>query len=112
MAMAPAAMCGEENIGFQIQVETFARVDFGRSNLLYMKGMGISSWLKWLLAVAVLGGAVIGGLAYVRRPKDEAPELKTSPVALGEITQSVTANGALNAVRTVTVGSQISGTIT
>jgi HlyD family secretion protein len=71
-----------------------------------------SSWLKWSLITVVLCGAVVGVLAYARRPKDEAPDFKTSPVSKGEITQSVTANGALNAVRTVTVGSQISGIIT
>ena len=71
-----------------------------------------SKWLKWLLVVLVLTGIGVGAVAYVKRPKDEALDFKTVPVTKGEITQAVTANGALNPVRTVTVGSQISGIIT
>jgi len=69
-------------------------------------------WLKWLMIVVLLAGIGAGGVAYVRRPKDAELEFKTVKVARGEITQAVTANGALNPVRTVTVGSQISGIIT
>src|SRR5881275_619268 len=71
-----------------------------------------SSGLKWLMIVVLLAGIGAGGVAYVRRPKDTELEFKTVKVARGEITQAVTANGALNPVRTVTVGSQISGIIT
>src|SRR5207249_11530653 len=71
-----------------------------------------SSWLKWLMIVVLRAGIGAGGVAYVRRPKDAELEFKTVKVARGEITQAVTANGALNPVRTVTVGSQISGIIT
>jgi HlyD family secretion protein len=71
-----------------------------------------SGWLKWLILSVVLAGLGLGGFAYVKRPKDADVELKTAPVARGEITQMVTANGALNPVRTVIVGSQISGIIT
>jgi HlyD family secretion protein len=39
-------------------------------------------------------------------------EYKTSPVARGDVTQIVTANGSLNPVQLVEVGSQISGVIT
>lgn len=39
-------------------------------------------------------------------------EYKTSPVTRGNVTQIVTANGSLNPVQTVEVGSQISGVIT
>src|SRR5438876_1162785 len=77
-----------------------------------MTGKKKTNWLRWLLMIALLGGAVIGGGAYVRRPKDVPLEFRTATITKGEITQSVTANGALNPVRTVTVGSQISGIIT
>src|SRR5256885_12832942 len=69
-------------------------------------------WLKWLLIIVVLAGIGVGAVAYVKRPKDTAPDFKTAAITKGEITQAVTANGALNPVRTVTVGSQISGIIT
>ena len=71
-----------------------------------------SHLLRWLVVLIVLGGVAVGGVAYVKRSKDPALDFKTAEVAHGEITQVVTANGALNPVRTVTVGSQISGIIT
>src|ERR1051326_6343580 len=77
-----------------------------------MAGNKSSGWWKWLLLVVVVAGASVGGVAYVKRPKAAEVELKTAPVGRGDITQLVTANGALNPVRTVTVGSQISGMIT
>ncbi len=77
-----------------------------------MTGKTRSSWLKWLLMLVVLAGIGVGAVAYVKRPKDVELDFKTARVAQGELTQSVTANGALNPVRTVTVGSQISGIIT
>ncbi|HKS36855.1 MAG TPA: efflux RND transporter periplasmic adaptor subunit, partial [Verrucomicrobiae bacterium] len=71
-----------------------------------------SSFGKWLLVIAVVAGVAVAVLIYQRRSKEEPLDFKTTSVKKGEITQSVTANGALNPVRTVTVGSQISGTIT
>src|SRR5436190_3985304 len=69
-------------------------------------------FLRWLVVLVVLSGVAVGGVAYLKNSKDQALEFKTTQVARGEITQVVTANGALNPVRTVTVGSQISGIIT
>ncbi|MBU6400059.1 MAG: biotin/lipoyl-binding protein, partial [Verrucomicrobia bacterium] len=68
--------------------------------------------LKWLVILAVAGGAVWAGLTFWRRPSDTALEFKTTPVTRGDITQFVTANGSLMPVRLVEVGSQISGVIT
>src|SRR5438876_3577295 len=77
-----------------------------------MAGTKKSHFRRWLVILVILGGAAVGGVAYVKRPKDPDLDFKTAQVAHGEITQVVTANGALNPVRTVTVGSQISGIIT
>jgi HlyD family secretion protein len=77
-----------------------------------MAGNRKFSWGKWLVILLLLAGAGAGGYAYLKRPKESALDLKTTTVSRGDITQSVTANGALNPVRTVTVGSQISGIIT
>ena len=72
-----------------------------------------SGVLKWIILLLVLGGGgYFGWNYYSKRAKEGPVEFKTAPVAKGDITQSVTANGALNPVRTVTVGSQISGIIT
>src|SRR6185503_9691651 len=77
-----------------------------------MAGTNKSHFRRWLVVLVILGGVVVGGVAYVKNPKDAALDFKTAPITRGEITQVVTANGALNPVRTVTVGSQISGIIT
>src|SRR3989441_1173142 len=77
-----------------------------------MAGTKKSHFVRWLVILVILGAVAVGGVAYVKRPKDPALEFKTAPITRGEITQVVTANGALNPVRTVTVGSQISGIIT
>lgn len=80
-----------------------------------MASSGNSGWLKWLVIVAVLGGA---GYGYYRWRSGAgaagggAADLRTNVVARGDITQSVTANGGITPVRVVTVGSQISGIIT
>ncbi len=63
------------------------------------------------MSLLVLGGAVAGGVAYVRQPKETAPDYKSTTVVRGDITQLVTANGQLTPVVNVEVGSQVSGTI-
>jgi multidrug efflux pump subunit AcrA (membrane-fusion protein) len=59
-----------------------------------------------LVAVAAVGLY----LAIAGRRKPEA-KYRTTPVDRGNITQTVTASGALSAVTTVQVGSQVSGII-
>jgi HlyD family secretion protein len=62
----------------------------------------------WIVLVAV---AAVGlYLAIAGRRKPEA-KYRTTPVERGNITQTVTASGALSAVTTVQVGSQVSGII-
>jgi HlyD family secretion protein len=43
--------------------------------------------------------------------KGDTPSYRTEPVTLGDIQQTVTATGTVNAVTTVQVGTQVSGTI-
>ncbi|MBN8246237.1 MAG: efflux RND transporter periplasmic adaptor subunit, partial [Verrucomicrobia bacterium] len=73
-----------------------------------------SGLLTWILILAVLGGAGWAGWRWRQQKTSTAaaPSLKTNAVVRGDITQSVTANGALNPVRVVSVGSQVSGIIT
>jgi len=52
-------------------------------------------WVKWLLLLAVAGGAVAGWQWYARRPKAEAMDFKTAALARGDLTQTVTANGQI-----------------
>ena len=70
-----------------------------------------SSWVKWLVIVLALGGAMAGGGWYYHNRGEAPPEYQTAKVARGDLTQAVTATGTLNPVTNVTVGSQISGII-
>ena len=70
------------------------------------------SILRWLVALALLGGGVGAGIRYWGRTMDAGVEFSAVPVNRGDITQSVIANGSLNPVRMIEVGSQISGVLT
>src|SRR5215467_623322 len=54
---------------------------------------------------------VVGVLAAMRWGRNDGPSYYTSSVETGEIKQVVEATGTINAVITVQVGSQVSGTI-
>jgi HlyD family secretion protein len=63
-----------------------------------------------LVVLAVLGG----GAAYVSQQKkkaQEAPKFRTQEVDRGPITQAVQASGTLQPVTSVSVGTQVSGTV-
>src|SRR5712671_5329294 len=72
---------------------------------------GGSRRMKWVLMLVVL--AVLGGgLAwYFNADHSEPPQYLTTMVTRGDLTQTVTANGTLNPVVNIQVGSQISGNI-
>ena len=64
--------------------------------------------LSLLLVIAAVGAGV--GAYYMRRNGTE-PTVNTAPATRGDIIDTVGATGALQAVTTVQVGSQVSGTI-
>src|SRR5262245_3495455 len=67
---------------------------------------GLAIWL----VIIVIAGA--GAYMYLRRSKNEPEEkYRTEAVDRGDITMSVTATGNISAVKTVQVGSQVSGII-
>ena len=71
---------------------------------------------RWLgrrtLAAALLVALVAGGYAYWRhRGADDSPGYVTEPVDRGPITATVTATGTVNPVKTVQVGTYVSGPI-
>src|SRR5579859_6996139 len=70
-------------------------------------------WGKWAIVLALLAAGAWAGLRYwgAHAAAGEL-EYKSSPVSRGNVTQIVTANGSLNPVQLVEVGSQISGVIT
>src|SRR5687768_10771783 len=69
------------------------------------------NWLNWILLLLVVGGAA--GFWYWRQAKSKAAPItvKTDIIKIGDIVQSVAANGALSPVKNVQVGSQVSGII-
>ena len=71
-----------------------------------------SGWWKWLLLLLILGGGVGGWFWYQKSHTETALDFKTTPVTRGDLTQVVTANGQISPVKSVTVGSQVSGIIT
>lgn len=71
-----------------------------------------SRWLVRGIVAAAIAGAIWAAFRYWGHQTGAAIEYKTSPVTRGDVTQIVTANGSLNPVQSVEVGSQISGVIT
>jgi HlyD family secretion protein len=73
----------------------------------------MNRWMKRAaMAVVVLAvGAAAASWWRGRTPKDEAPKFRTAAVDQGAITQVVLATGSLQPVITVTVGTQVSGTV-
>jgi len=70
------------------------------------------SFLKTILVLAILAALAFFGYRYYQKQEDKKqPEYTTTTVTRGEITQSITATGQLDAVLSVDVGSQISGQI-
>lgn len=66
--------------------------------------------LGWFIVIA-LAAAAAGGWYYWHKSADKDPEYSTVTVTKGDVTQVVTATGALQAVTSVDVSSQISGLI-
>ena len=64
------------------------------------------------IAAGLLAAAVAGGLAWQSRQAQQAvPVFVTEPVTRGDLQLSVSANGTLQPTRTVTIGSELSGTV-
>jgi HlyD family secretion protein len=71
-----------------------------------------TGWWKWLVFLLIAAGAGYGGWRwYAKRATEAAPDYRTVAVGPGDITQTVTANGQISPVKSVTVGSQVSGII-
>ena len=69
------------------------------------------AWLYWILTLAALGGSGWAWFHFRDANGNGTTAFKTMALERGDIVQTVTANGALGAVQTVTVGSEVSGKI-
>jgi HlyD family secretion protein len=65
--------------------------------------------LLLIVVLALVGGGAYGYYRYTQKP--EAPTITTARVTRGDLAETVGATGALQAVTTVQVGTQVSGTI-
>src|SRR3954452_892705 len=72
---------------------------------------GKSRWVKLVVILLLIGAAGGGAIWYLRTDHADPPQYQTATVTHGDLTQAVTANGTLNPVLNVQVGSQISGNI-
>jgi len=64
------------------------------------------------ISIVIIIAAVLGIAAFiVLREKSDEPRFKTEKIIRGDIVETVTATGTVNAVTTVLVGTQVSGTI-
>lgn len=72
-----------------------------------------SSPLKWVFILLILGGGIAAAVWFFRFRQGSASlvQYRTTVVARGDVIQEVTANGSLNPVKQVEVGSQVSGII-
>jgi HlyD family secretion protein len=67
--------------------------------------------MKKIYLVAALSLCALAGVGFFFLLKKAPPGFKTAPVEQGSIAATVSATGTLNAVTTVQVGTQVSGTI-
>ena len=68
---------------------------------------------KIVIASTLLAGLIGGGVWYARQQAAQNPEtrFKFANVDKGDVTQTVSANGTLNPVVLISVGTQVSGTV-
>jgi HlyD family secretion protein len=66
---------------------------------------------RWLLVVALAGFAVVAWMRFRPREGSAAPKWQTAAVDRGRIVAKITATGTVSPLKTVQVGSQVSGRI-
>jgi HlyD family secretion protein len=71
-----------------------------------------SKWVKWAVAVAAVALSAAAWTQWKKaNPPPEVPRYRTAAVDRGAISQAVLANGTVQPVNTVNVGTQVSGTV-
>ena len=67
--------------------------------------------MKKIIIAAIIAGLIGAGAFIFYKSKNGGVKFKTTPVTRGSLRSTVTATGTMNAVTTVLVGTQVSGTI-
>ena len=67
--------------------------------------------MKKILVALVVLIALSSGAYFIFRSNENEQKFRTEKISKGDIVQSITASGTVNAVTTVLVGTQVSGTI-
>src|SRR5512139_3948885 len=67
--------------------------------------------MKKILTVLVVIIALGSGAYFIFRSNENDQKFRSEKISKGDIVQSITASGTVNAVTTVLVGTQVSGTI-
>jgi HlyD family secretion protein len=67
--------------------------------------------MKKIIIAAIIAGLIGAGAFIFYKSKNSGVKFKTTPVTRGSLRSTVTATGTMNAVTTVLVGTQVSGTI-
>jgi HlyD family secretion protein len=65
----------------------------------------------WFFAIFVIAAGLSLWYWQVRKAAAAAPSYTTQPVARGNLTLTVTANGTIQPTRTINIGSELSGTV-
>ena len=68
---------------------------------------------KIVIGIALAAGLIGGGVWYAKQRAAQNPETryKLATIEMGDVTQTVSANGTLNPVVLISVGTQVSGTV-
>jgi HlyD family secretion protein len=66
---------------------------------------------KTLLAVLIVAVVAAATVTYTNTAHPKAPQYRTEAIEKGDIEQTVSANGTINPVTMVSVGTQVSGTV-
>jgi HlyD family secretion protein len=66
---------------------------------------------KIIIGIVIFAITLAGGTFFLFKNRENGPKYKTDKAAKGDIKATVTATGTMNAVVTVLVGTQVSGTI-
>lgn len=67
--------------------------------------------MKKIVIAAIIVAIIGGGLLIYYKTKNNGVQYKTIPIQNGSVRATVTATGTVNAVKTVLVGTQVSGTL-